>query len=65
MSHDEEDGAWTFHPKSGLTPENEMKVVALKTVYALDSTIASLANLKLGWCAWRDDQHGKWNRSKL
>jgi hypothetical protein len=33
--HDEEDGAWQFHPKSGPTPEEEAAVVGLKTVVGL------------------------------
>jgi len=65
VSHHEEDGAWVFHPKSGLTPESEMKVVALKTILALDPSVAMLADLAPGWSAWREESGAEWQRTKI
>lgn len=64
VSHDEEDGAWQFHPKSGPTPESEAAVVSLRTVVELDPSITTLADLPLGWCAWREQQDASWQRVK-
>lgn len=60
VSHDTEDGAWQFHPKSGPTPESETAIVALRVVIDLDPSIISLMNLPLGYCAWRDERTDDW-----
>ena len=62
VCHDEDDGSWLFHPRSGVTPENEMKIVGLKTMVDLDPTILSLADLPVGWCAWREEEGAEWQR---
>jgi len=64
VSHDEEDGAWQFHPSCGPTPEGEAAVVGLGTVFDLDSSIGDLSDLPLGWCAWRQCREGAWQRAK-
>lgn len=64
VSHDEDDGAWQFHPKSGPTSESEAAVAGLSTMLALDASIAELADLPLGWCAWRDIPEAPWQRMK-
>jgi hypothetical protein len=64
VTHDQDDGAWQFHPKSGPTPENEARVVSLRTVLDMDPTIGMLADLPLGWCAWREGRNSDWRRSK-
>ena len=65
VSHDEEDGAWQFHPYSGFTPEYEAKVIGLKEMADLEPRIIELADLPLGWCAWRDERDGEWKRKRL
>lgn len=65
VCHDADDGAWLFHPKSGVTPENEMKIVGLKTMLDLDPSIAALADLPLGWCAWRDEVTAPWRTERV
>ena len=52
VTHDEDDGAWQFHPHGG-TNELEALVVSLKTITQIDPSVLSLADLPLGWCAWR------------
>jgi hypothetical protein len=64
VCRDEDDGAWQFHPKSGPTPEKEAAVVGLKTVVDMDATVKSLADLPLGWCAWREERNQPWQRMK-
>ena len=64
VTHDEGDGAWQFHPHKG-TDESEAKVVSLKTITQIDPTVLSLANLPLGWTAWRNAKDGQWKREKV
>jgi hypothetical protein len=60
VSHDEDDGAWQFHPHSGMTPESEAVIVSLEAMLKQDATIASLADLPLGWHAWRQTKESDW-----
>jgi hypothetical protein len=64
VSHDEDDGAWQFHPKSGPASEEDAAVAGLKTLLDLDQSLAQIADLPLGWCAWRDDESSEWQRLK-
>ncbi|MBX3193400.1 MAG: hypothetical protein KF819_40835 [Labilithrix sp.] len=64
VRHDDDDGAWLFHPKSGITPESEMRVVGLDALVELDPTIVALADLPLGWCAWREEPGAEWVRAE-
>ncbi len=63
VSHDESDGGWRFKPHL-LAPESESAVVALKAIVALDPSIAMLADLPEGWCAWRDAKTAPWQRAR-
>ena len=63
-THDEDDGAWQFHPQSGTT-ESEALVVSLKSITEMDPSVLSLADLPLGWCAWRKAKNEPWHREKL
>lgn len=65
VTHDDDDGAWQFHPKSSLTQEHEARVVSLKSVYDLDKTIGALHDLPRGWCAWREERKEHWHRAVL
>ncbi|MDI1429921.1 hypothetical protein [Polyangium sorediatum] len=65
VSHDEDDGAWQFHASNGAAPEAEAAVVSLRSIVDADPTLASLADLPLGWCAWRDRVGAPWNRKKI
>lgn len=64
VTHDEDDGAWQFHPQNG-TSEEEASVVSLRTIVDIDPSILSLSDLPLGWCASRETQSGAWNRKKI
>lgn len=62
VTHDAEDGAWQFHPCAGPTPVEEAAVVSLRTMMDLDGSISALADLPLGWHAWRDRPDVPWTR---
>jgi hypothetical protein len=64
VTHDEDDGAWQFHPHGG-TAESEAFVVSLKSITKIDPSVLSLADLPLGWCAWRNTKDEPWKREKL
>jgi hypothetical protein len=63
VSHDVDDGAWQFHGPDGFAGEEQAVVVSLKSILDLDDSIAELADLPLGWCAWRKSKSGKWLRA--
>ena|SRR6266704_5141340 len=64
VTHDEDDGAWQFHPYGGPASEADASVVSLEEILVLDPTIAELADLPLGWCAWRERENSPWMRSR-
>jgi hypothetical protein len=63
VGHDADDGAWQFHGPDGFADEENAKVVSLKTVVQMDSSVKQLADLPLGWCAWRDAPEANWSRA--
>jgi hypothetical protein len=62
VTHDEDDGAWQFHP-SGGTSTSEARLVGLGEIVGMDPTIAELADLPLGWRAWRATAVSPWQRA--
>lgn len=64
VGHDEDDGAWQFHPRSGPASESDAAVAGLGTMLTLDPSIGQVADLPLGWCAWREEQTAAWQRMK-
>lgn len=61
VSHDEEDGMWQFH--TGAAPDLEAAViVGLAEVVLQDATLKQLADLPMGWIAWRSTSTGEWQR---
>ena len=62
VTHDADDGAWQFHPYGGPTPEIEAAVVSLESVLQLDDSIRLLADLPIGWHAWRGSKSSEWIR---
>ena len=63
VTHDEEDGAWQFHASSGPTKENEVAVVSLEHLLRIEPKLEELADLPLGWYAWRDEKDAVWKRA--
>lgn len=61
--HYSEDEDWAF--VCGTTSETEdLRVVAMKTMFKLDPTLCTIADLPLGWTAWRQFVGAPWNREK-
>src|SRR5690349_15886632 len=61
VTHDEEDGCWQILCGTTIDP-SEGRVVGLDCMYNLDPSIGELADLPLGWTAWRKDTASPWNR---
>jgi hypothetical protein len=66
VSHDSDDGVWQFHTnQSEPVSEEDAVMVSLQSIVALDPTIMELADLPLGWHAWRDSKSSVWQRGKM
>jgi hypothetical protein len=63
VSHDADDGGWQFLD-GGDAREEDAAVVLLAEIVRLDPTVQQLADLPLGWCAWRTDAGKAWERAK-
>lgn len=64
VTHDEEDGAWQFHPVSNSPPsESDAAVISLAHMLKIEPRIAELADLPTGWHAWRDTPEAPWQRA--
>ena len=66
VQHDEDDGAWQLHSVDG-SPEDasQSRIVLLRNILKMDPTLSALADLPLGWIAWRDTPDGAWNKCSL
>jgi hypothetical protein len=65
VSHDEDDGGWQFlNNESGPLDETDASVVGLGEIVQLDASIIELADLPLGWHAWRESRASPWRRAK-
>jgi len=64
VTHDEDDGAFQFLPPGGAPSDwREGRVVGLRTMLAMDPTLAEVADLPMGWWAWREGPGKPWTRS--
>lgn len=63
VSHDIDDEGWQFLGW-GDAIEKDAMVVALSEMVEIDPSIIELADLPLGWHAWRKSQQEPWQRSK-
>jgi hypothetical protein len=62
VSHDADDGAWQFLPYSGPPDESEAAVVSLSAIVGAEPRVSELADLPLGWHAWRETPEAEWVR---
>lgn len=65
VTHDEDDGGWQFldgrdHPK-----EEDAAIVGLAEMMEHDPTLYELADLPLGWRAWRLAPGTRWYRGPI
>jgi hypothetical protein len=63
VSHDADDGAWQFFGLEGAPPIDQAMVVGLDELFEKDSSIAEVADLPLGWRAWRESPDAPWHRT--
>lgn len=65
VTHDADDGGWQFHNNDQTPPkESDALVLGLGEVVKIDPTILALADLPLGWHAWRSSRNSPWIRAK-
>jgi hypothetical protein len=63
VTRDADDGAWQFVNGRGDTADTDSALVVDATrITALDPTVAELADLPLGWRAWREAPDKPWTR---
>jgi hypothetical protein len=65
VSHDADDESWQFHVSESEFDENDLIVVGLGEIIEHDESVAELADLPLGWHAWRDTKSSPWRRGKI
>jgi hypothetical protein len=61
VTHDSDDHGWQFIGSSDGTLENG-KIIALHEAVELDPSVLQLADLPIGWHAWRDSVEEPWIR---
>jgi hypothetical protein len=64
VSHEADDEGWQFLTGEAVTPD-EARVVGLGTIAKLDPSVFALADLPLGWKAWRLTVNDPWQRSPV
>jgi hypothetical protein len=65
VSHDLDDGAWQFHTAGAEVAEGDAVFVSLQNITQIDATVLQLADLPLGWHAWRDTKDLPWKRAEM
>jgi len=64
VTHDEDDGGWQF--LCGTTNDDaDARIVGLGTVVKWDASVNELADLPLGWRAWRESPEAPWSRGPV
>jgi hypothetical protein len=61
VSHDRDDGAWQFLTGGPVLEENA-RVVALRRIWLLDPSVGQLADLPMGWQAFRSSPLDPWRK---
>lgn len=61
VSHDANDGGWQFLCGTTNDPADG-RIVHLEEIVAMDPTVAEVADLPLGWVAFRASVGGEWTR---
>jgi hypothetical protein len=63
VTHDDDDGSWQF--LCGTTGDAaDGRVVGLECIVQKDPSLRELADLPLGWRAWRASPSDPWRRRK-
>jgi hypothetical protein len=61
VSHDEDDGGWQFLCGTSNDPEDG-RIVHLEEIVGRDPTVTAVADLPLGWIAFRSAVGAEWQR---
>lgn len=61
VTHDEDDGGWQFLCGTTNDPD-EGCIVHLEEIVVMDPTVTSVADLPLGWLAFRNSVGSEWHR---
>lgn len=65
VSHDEDDGGWQFHDSHpGPLVESDAMIVGLGEMVRRDPSLRALADLPVGWHAWRTAPGRRWQRAR-
>jgi hypothetical protein len=65
VSHDADDGMWQFLDGRDSPDPDDAVILSLDCMLGLDPSIAQLADLPLGWRAWRDAVNLPWKREPI
>ena len=63
VSHDAEDGCWQFMDGGDAPDVKDGREVSLQCMVEWDPSVRELADLPLGWCAWREHAGAPWQRA--
>lgn len=63
VTHDEDDGGWQFLCGTTNDPDDG-RIVHLEEIVIMDPTVTSVADLPLGWLAFRNSVGGEWHREQ-
>lgn len=61
VSHDADDGGWQFMCGTTNDPADG-RIVHLEEIVAMDPSVTEVADLPLGWVAFRTAAGGNWTR---
>ena len=61
VSHDDDDGSWQFLTGGSFEVADGM-LILLRNMVERDPSLDELADLPLGWQAWRERQGSPWER---
>ena len=61
--HDDDDGMWQFLDGIEIN-EDRVMIISMEEIVRIDDTVQQLADLPLGWVAWRDSVESPWQRQR-
>lgn len=61
--HDDDDGMWQFLDGEDVS-ESDARILGLKEVIDIDTSLVQLADLPMGWVACRETIFNQWVREK-
>jgi len=64
--HDESDGGWQFHnDQAASLTEDDAMIVSLRNIVEHDPSVSELADLPIGYRAWRHAKDTAWQRAEI